>query len=153
MRRSEREIKEFNDIVDVLNRCETVRLGIHGGEYPYVVPLSFGYETSEGRIVLYVHSAGKGLKCDLLAKDNRVCAEADLCHGFAQSKNGVTTLYESMIGFGRAEKITGEEAVKGLNLLLAHSNYPGYPILEEELQAVIVYKIVLDSVTGKRNLG
>ena len=153
MRRSEREIKDFDDIVDVLNRCETVRLGIHGGEYPYVVPLSFGYEISEGRIVIYVHSAGEGLKCDLLAKDGRVCVEADLCHGFAQSEKGVTTLYESMIGFGRAEKITGEEAVKGLNLLLAHCNYPGYPIREAALQAVTVYKIVLDSVAGKRNLG
>ncbi len=153
MRRSEREIKDFDEIIDVLNRSETIRLGIFGGEYPYIVPLSFGYEIAEGKIVLYVHSAIEGKKYNLLAQDGRVCVEADFCHGFAQSKKGVTTLYESIIGFGRAEKIDGEEAGKGLNLLLAHCGYPGDQCSNASMQAVAVYKITLDSITGKRNLG
>lgn len=153
MRRNEREIKDFDEIVHVLNRCDTIRLGIHGEEFPYVVPISFGYEVLEDKIVLYVHGAGVGRKHDLLAKDNRVCAEADLCHGYAQNQGGITTLYESIIGCGRAEKVTGAEARKGLDLLLEHCSYPGYPVTEAEKQATTVYKIVLETVSGKRNLG
>lgn len=43
MRRSDREITDFNEIVDVLRRADTIRLGLHDDPYPYVVPLSFGF--------------------------------------------------------------------------------------------------------------
>jgi len=44
MRRSDREIKECQDIYDILNRCGVIRLGINTPDYPYVVPMNFGYE-------------------------------------------------------------------------------------------------------------
>jgi len=150
MRKSEREIKVFNEVIDVLHRCDTVHLGIFGEEYPYVVPLSFGYEVAKGKIILYVHGAQEGLKHDLIAINNKVCAEADICHRFADTGRGVTTVYESVIGFGTAEKIFGEEAAKGLDLLLSHCGFAGYQYDKEVLNILTVYKITLDSVTGKR---
>ena len=60
MRRAENEMSSLADIVDVLDRCDTIRLGLHGSEYPYVVPLSFGYEVANGKVVLYAHGAKEG---------------------------------------------------------------------------------------------
>ena len=78
MRRDERAVSDILQIQDILQRCDTVRLGLNGGEFPYVVPMTFGSAIEDGKIVVYIHSAGEGRKCDILAKDPRVCVEADL---------------------------------------------------------------------------
>ncbi len=150
MRKKDREIKQFDDIVDVLNRCDTIRLGISGEKYPYVVPLSFGFETKNSKIILYIHGAQEGKKHDLIAQNNKVCVEADICHGFAETAQSVTTVYESIIGYGTAEKVYGDEMVQGLRLLLAHCGYEGFPFDQSVTKILTVYKITLDSVTGKR---
>ena len=151
MRQNKREIRDFDQITEVLSRCDTIRLGINDSPFPYVVPLSFGYETRDGKILLYIHGAKEGLKHDLLAKDNHVCVEADICHRFADTGHSVTTIYESVIGFGQAEKVFGEEAMLGLKLLLEHCGFPDYPICEPKmLEVMTVYRITLDSVTGKK---
>lgn len=150
MRKREREIQSFEEITDVLNRCDTIRLGLFGREYPYVVPLSFGYETVNGKIFIYIHGAQEGEKHSLISQNNKVCVEADICHGFAEAERSVTTVYESMIGFGTAEKVSGTESVKGLRLLLAHCGYEGFPFDQSVTNSFTVYKITLNSVTGKR---
>lgn len=150
MRKSQREIQSFEEITDVLYRCDTIRLGLFGQEYPYVVPLSFGHETANGKIVIYIHGAQEGKKHDLIAQSNKVCVEADICHGFVETERSVTTVYESIIGYGTAEKVYGDEMMHGLRLLLAHCGYEGFPFDQSVTNILTVYKITLDSVTGKR---
>ena len=48
MRRKNREITDFNEITELLGRCQTIRLGMFDHEYPYVVPVSFGMEVKDG---------------------------------------------------------------------------------------------------------
>jgi nitroimidazol reductase NimA-like FMN-containing flavoprotein (pyridoxamine 5'-phosphate oxidase superfamily) len=151
MRRSDREITDYNEIIDILRRADTIRLGLHDEPYPYVVPLSFGFEESDGVIKIYFHGAKEGLKHDLIAKNPHVCAETDILHRYAESSPGsITAEYESFIGFGTAELVTGDEAVKGLDLLLAHCGYAGYEYDRAALNFTAVYRIILDSFTGKR---
>jgi nitroimidazol reductase NimA-like FMN-containing flavoprotein (pyridoxamine 5'-phosphate oxidase superfamily) len=150
MRRSDREVTEFNEISDILRRADTLRLGMHGEEYPYVVPLSYGFEAADGRITLYVHGAKEGFKHGLLKANPRVCAEADILHRYAEVNGTVTAEYESFIGFGTAVLAEGEEAIKGLDLLLAHCGYGGFEYDKAVMNVTAVYKIVLDSFTGKR---
>ncbi len=154
MRKSEREVKNLEDIVDILNRCETVRIGINGNnDYPYVVPLSFGYEVADGKVVIYVHGAKEGLKHDLIARNNKVCVEADIFHRYAETGHSVTTEYESIIGFGIAQKADHDDTIKGLDLLLAHCKTEGYSAVECAARGMTtVYKIMLDSITGKKRV-
>jgi nitroimidazol reductase NimA-like FMN-containing flavoprotein (pyridoxamine 5'-phosphate oxidase superfamily) len=113
MRREDREIKQLEGIVDVLSRCDTMRLGIADADAPYIVPLSFGYELLNGRIAVYFHGAQEGRKAELLRSLPRVCVEADLCHGFPYNgKGGYTCDYESVIGWGDIELLSGEDAEK-----------------------------------------
>jgi len=152
MRRTDREVTSFADLADILCRADTIRLAMHDEPYPYAVPLSFAMETGEGTIVLYFHGAKEGLKHDLLARNPHVCVETDIFHGIAETPGGgVTTKYESFIGFGKAARVYGEEAAKGLDLLLARCGYKGYAYSTAALEATAVYKIMLESFTGKRN--
>lgn len=150
MRRHDREIRDFSDIVDVLSRCDTLHLAMNGKDFPYVVPLSFGYEISDGDVILYIHGAAEGLKHDLLARDNRVSAEASICHRFAETEHSITCEYESVIGFGRAERVGDTEALWGLRLILRHCGYPDLPLAPDAAKGVTVYRIRLESITGKR---
>ena len=52
MRRSDREIKDFDEIIEVINKCDVCRLAINDGDYPYIVPMNFGLNIEDGKVVL-----------------------------------------------------------------------------------------------------
>lgn len=149
MRRKERQISEFNDIVDVLSRCDTVRIGIND-ERPYILPVSFGYEVVDHSVVIYFHGAKEGRKIDLLNNDPVVFVEADICHGFKDTGHSVTCEYESVMARGRVT--LAKDPKKGMDLLLEHCGFKGYPYDDKVFEVMSVYEIELKDITGKRNV-
>ena len=61
MRKRDREVREFSEIVDIVNRSQVMRMATCGE--PYIVPLSFGYEAEDGVLTLYFHCAAEGTVC------------------------------------------------------------------------------------------
>lgn len=153
MRNKEREITDTEEILDILRRCDTIRLGLLLGDRPYVVPVSFGMDTSRGETSIYIHGAPTGLKADCIAADQKVCVEADIFYKVEPMEKGITARYESVIGSGTISKIDGEEKSFGLRKILEHYGYADYPFERcKSLAHTAVYKITLQSITGKRNL-
>jgi len=150
MRRSDREVTNPAELADILRRANTIRLALHGEPYPYVVPLSYGFEVVDGTFLLYFHGAKQGRKHDLIAKNPHVCVEAGIMHHYAETPQGITTVYESVIGEGTAQRVKGGAAAKGLELLLAHCGYEGYECTQTDMDMTQVYQITLESITGKR---
>lgn len=150
MRRSDREITDINEIFNILKKCDTARIGINTPDYPYVVPVNFSSSLENGVFSIYFHGAKDGLKHTLLEKDNRVCFETDLFKGYAEVGEHFTCEYESIIGFGKAVIVEGEEAIKGLELLLHKAAYPECSARVCESAGITkVYKITLESITAK----
>ena len=156
MRRSEREVTDKNEIFEILLSCQVVRVSFLDDEYPYVVPLSFGAEKEGEAFTVYFHcAANDGKKVKLIEKNNRVCVESDIFDGYHGEGIKITTLYKSVIGFGKAQKCEGDEKVKGLRLLMEHCGYnPADETLKTcaSFENAAIYKITLDSVTGKKNV-
>lgn len=150
MRRKDREVTEFEKILDIVDRANTLHLGISDGEYPYVVPLSYGFEVQEGKIILYVHGASDGKKHSLIAKNPHICAEISIFHRYMETGHSVTCEYESVIGYGVAEKIFDKEAEHGIKLLLLHCGFKDNECDSAILGRMTIYKITLESFTGKR---
>lgn len=150
VRRKEFALFDFDEIVDILRRSDVIRLGLSGREFPYIVPLSFGFEAEKGQITIFFHGAKVGFKHELIAENSNVCVESDIFNGYAEVPHGITAEYESFIGFGRAETVSGKEAERGIELLLSHCGFSGYDCDSAALQATGVYKIVLDSFSAKR---
>ena len=44
MRRKDREITDIQQILNIIDKCNILRLGLFDKDYPYVVPLHYGYE-------------------------------------------------------------------------------------------------------------
>ena len=154
MRRIDREIQNREEILDVLNRCDTVRIAMYGEQYPYVVPVSFGMEDKDDKAIVYFHCAKEGLKVDLLKENPYVCIEGDIFIKVETTVHGITARYESVIGFGKCELISDPDELKhGLKVLLDHYAYYDYPLDHcMGFNHMYVGKITLEKITGKRNL-
>ena len=42
MRRKDREVTDFQTMVDIMSRCRVCRLALNDGEVPYLLPVNFG---------------------------------------------------------------------------------------------------------------
>ena len=66
MRRKDREVTELETVKEIIRQCDVLRLGLADGDYPYIVPMNFGWEEKEGRLYFYLHGAAEGRKAELL---------------------------------------------------------------------------------------
>lgn len=57
--------------------CKVFTSGVLDDEYPYVVPLHYGYQINGGKLTFYVHSAKEGHKLDCIRKNDSVFVEID----------------------------------------------------------------------------
>ena len=151
MRRREREIRDQAGIQEILEKGLVCRLGLYDGQYPYVVPMNFGYR--DGR--LYFHCAAEGRKIDILQKNDRVCIEVDIDSRILRGDTPCrwAAKYRSVIGFGRARIIDDDKAKKaGLDVIMAHYGGSGGDYDEKSLQRTSLIEVVLESITGKQSL-
>lgn len=72
MRRFENQIHDREMIKAILDNTLVVHVGINDGDYPYVVPLSFGYEMTPDKLIFYLHCAREGHKVDLWEANPKV---------------------------------------------------------------------------------
>ncbi len=151
MRKKEREIRDEKELHHILETGLVCRLGLYDGQYPYVVPLNYGYRG--GRI--YFHCAGEGRKIDILKKYDRVCIEVDIDSRIVRGDSPCrwATKYRSVIGFGTARIVEDEREKKaGLDVIMAHYGGGHGEYDEKSLKRATVIEVVLESITGKQSL-
>lgn len=151
MRQKNREIKDINKIAEVIDACKVCRIAINGGEYPYIVPLNFGYEMGEN-LVLYFHSALEGMKIDLIKKNNKVSFEMDTAHElYSEESRGYCTFrYKSVIGTGEIYFIEDEkEKEHALQKIMDHYHMEDFLWSRAAMPRTLVYKLEVRTITGK----
>ena len=89
MRRANREIKDPLELEEILRTCDSCRIAIHAGTFPYIIALNYGYEYENGALTLYFHSANQGRKLDLLREDPHVGFQMDCDHVFRHLDRGM----------------------------------------------------------------
>lgn len=152
MRRKDREITDFDEIIKIIRKCDTIRLAINDEDYPYIVALNFGMEVVDGQIFFYLHSALKGKKIDLLKKDNRVSFEMDTDHIFImkEEKMSCTMGYESVTGRGRIEFLKEEEKFEALKILMAKYHQEDFEFNTKLIPATNVMRLKVENIWAKR---
>lgn len=151
MRKSQRAITDRDEMIKLLASCRTMRLAVNGDGFPYIVPLSYGFKYTDGKLKIYFHCAKEGRKTDLIGRDNRVCIEVDELGGYAETGHSVTADYKSLIMTGIAERAEGAEAAEGLKLLLEHCGVKGYSAEECAARDLCaVYRVDVIELSGKK---
>ena len=152
MRRKDREITDINEILELVAKTDVLHLGLFDGDYPYIVPLHYGYEYADGTLTFYMHGAKEGHKIDLINANPNVCVElendVELIPGDVACAYGSS--YYSIMGRGTASIVTDEEEkIKGLKLLMENQTGRAFDIDARMAAAVAVIKVELDSFTAK----
>lgn len=103
MRKKERELNNI-EAVEILKKCDYGILStVDEYGYPYGVPVSYVYANNS----IYFHCAVEGHKLDNILNNNKVsfCVVGETC--ILPGK--FSTKYESVIAFGKAAEIFGDE--------------------------------------------
>lgn len=157
MRRADREVKDCKEIHQILESCKVCRLGMMDEGKVYIVPMNYGYEYEEGKLVLYFHGAREGKKLRLLGENPSVGIEMDGEHELVAGSTACqySYYYASIIGDGKAEIITDlEEKSKALALIMKHQTGEWFAELETNLklgQAVGIIRVEVDEFSCKRH--
>ncbi len=125
MRRKEKEVLDHQEIMEVLKRCSVINLGLHDGEYPYVITYNYGFYDGPEGLEIYFHGASEGKTPDLLRANNKVGFIIYRDYGVDIGKTvcGSTTLYESVCGVGEVEFLTEPQMIeKALRVLIRHAH-------------------------------
>lgn len=151
MRRKDREVTEFDALLDIVRRCDVCRLAIPHEPLPYLVPLNFGEEVVGNTLYLYFHSAQEGTKLDLLRQHPQVTFEMDCGHQLVlnDEKMSCTMAYESIIGWGKVDFCANQEKVHGLDIIMRHYHAEDFPYSQAPIPQTTVLRLKVEAMTGK----
>ncbi|MGN1405015.1 MAG: pyridoxamine 5'-phosphate oxidase family protein [Erysipelotrichaceae bacterium] len=153
MRKVNREVKDRNEIVEIIRKGRICHLCINDDVYPYIVPLNYGYEVIDDELYLYFHSAMEGRKIELLRNNNKVSfeIETDNYEKYDENKLMCTEYYESVIGQGEVFFIE-EDKKRILDLIMNHYYPEGDKAYNlEVISRTLVYGLKVRIITGKRH--
>ena len=152
MRRKDREVTDFAEIISILQKCDVCRLALNGDGYPYLLPLNFGLFVAGDRVELYFHGALEGRKYELMEKNPRASFEVDCGHRLVSDPAaGYCTMeYESVVGRGHIVFLPEEEKLRALDLLVRQYHKDGFAYSRAALSRTRVFKLVVEEMTAKR---
>lgn len=164
MRRKDREVTDFNQIVSILDKCKVLHLSMISEGKPYSVPVNFGYtisSTEEKKLTIYIHGASTGKKVSALKENPSVsfsCVNNVDVESIDKSDVACkwTCYYESVIGSGTVSFLDkSKEKTEGLDSIMMHNGYKIPVGLNHivynmmEVANVMVAKIEVNELTGK----
>jgi nitroimidazol reductase NimA-like FMN-containing flavoprotein (pyridoxamine 5'-phosphate oxidase superfamily) len=152
MRRKDREVTDRGEIREILSRARVLRLGLYDGEYPYVVPMHYGFLFEDGELRFYTHCAREGRKLELLRRDGRVFVELDTDEALIPGEKPCAwgARYASVMGRGRASIVEDEEEKRrALALLMKTQTGRELSFTPQMAAAVTVLRIDVETYTAK----
>lgn len=153
MRRKDREITDWQRILDIVREAKVCRIAFQTGDAPYIVPLSYGWEEIDGKLSFYFHGARDGRKIELIKEGKAVGFELDagasVTGGDAACDYSMD--YRSVVGTGHVELITDNEGKRrALDLLMAHyTDKSGWHFPDAMLRVTGAFKLTVDTLSAK----
>lgn len=154
MRRSDRQVSDRNELIEIMKSCTVCRLGLNDDGYPYILPLNFGLSDDGDKIRLHFHSALEGHKVELIKKDNRASFEMDSEHElkYIAEKGYCTYNFSSVMGKGTIKILENEdEKIDALKKLMDqyHPDQNAY-FNPAAIPRTLVYVLEVTEITGKK---
>lgn len=155
MRRKDREVTSFDEIIKIVDECEIVRIGLADGDYPYIVPLNFGYEVVDSKLFLYIHGAMAGRKYEMLLKNPCCSFEMDipLQMDCIIDKKDVTMRYKSVMGKATARFLLGAEKQRAIDdiIMARHEQTRHFEYNRTMVDKTAVIQLAVAEMTCKVN--
>ena len=152
MTKRERQITDFNRIRAILDTASVLHLGLAVDNEPYVVPMNYGYTAEGEKLTIYLHSAVRGKKLDMIRANPRVFFEMDCdrvpFEGEKPCQYGM--VYSSVMGRGTARIVEDvEEKKKAMTILMKTQTGKDFTFDDKLVGMVAVIRIDVAEYTAK----
>ena len=152
MTKREFQITDEGQIRAILDSAKVLHLGLAVNNEPYVVPMNYGYTMENGRLVLYLHSAVRGRKLDMLQANSNVFFEMDCdrvpFEGQVACQYGLA--YSSIMGRGSARIVEDvEEKKQAMSILMKTQTGKDFSFEDRLVSIVAVIRIDVSEYTAK----
>ena len=152
MTKRERQVTDDNQIRHILDTAKVLHLGLAVDDEPYVVPMNYGYTMEEGKLVLYMHSALRGKKLDMMRANPKVFFEmdCDLAPFEGEKPCQYGLVYSSVMGRGTARIVEDvEEKIEAMKLLMKTQTGKNFEFNDRLVSIVAVIRIDVEEYTAK----
>ena len=152
MTKRERQVTDPQQIKEILDTAQVVHLGLCVDNEPYVVPMNYGYTMEDGKLTLYLHSAVRGKKLDMIRSNPKVFFEMDCdrkpFEGNLPCQYGLS--YSSLMGRGTAAIVEDvEEKKKAMSILMKTQTDKDFSFEDRLVSIVTVIRIDAAEYTAK----
>ncbi len=150
MRRHEKQILDNSEMEEIISRSTVCRLAMTDGDWPYLVPLCFGYRDGS----LFFHSAPQGRKVDILKRNPNVCFAFDIDQEVSAVERacGWSMRYRSVVGFGRARIVEErDDKRKALEIIMENYSAGEHSFDDSEISNVLIIRVDIEEMTGKKS--
>ena len=152
MTKRERQITDENQIMAILDAGKVLHLGLAVDNEPYVVPMNYGYTKENGKLVMYLHSAVRGKKLDMIRINPKVFFEidCDLVPFESELPCQYGLSYSSVMGKGIARIVDDvEEKKKAMSVLMKTQTGKDFTFEDRLVSIVAVIRIDVEAYTAK----
>ena len=152
MTKRERQITDEAQIRNILDTGKVLHLGLAVDNEPYVVPMNYGYTYENEKLVLFLHSAHRGKKLDMIQANPKVFFEIDCDHmpfeGKLPCQYGM--VYSSIMGRGVATIVEDvEEKKRAMTILMKTQSGKDFEFNDRLVSMVAVIRIDVQEYTAK----
>ena len=152
MTKRERQVTDPEQLLHILDTGKVVHLGLSVNDEPYVVPMNYGYTMEDGKLTLYLHSAVRGKKLDMIRANSKVFFEIDCdrmpFEGRVPCQYGM--VYSSIMGRGTATLVEDAEAKKqAMTILMKTQTGKDFSFNDRLVSIVTVIRIDVSEYTAK----
>ena len=148
----ETRVTDPTEIIRILDTAKVLHLGLAVDNEPYVVPMNYGYTMEDGKLTLYLHSAVRGKKLDMIHANSKVFFEIDCdrmpFEGRVPCQYGM--VYSSIMGRGTATIVEdAEEKMQAMSILMKTQTGKDFTFNERLVSIVTVIRIDAQEYTAK----
>ena len=145
-------VTDPEQIRHILDTAKVLHLGLAVDNEAYVVPMNYGCTMEDGKLTLYLHSAVKGKKLDMIQANSKVFFELDCdrmpFEGRVACQYGM--VYSSIMGRGTATIVENpEEKMQAMSILMKTQTGKDFTFNERLVSIVTVIRIDVQEYTAK----
>lgn len=155
LRFKDRAMTDLKEIEYTLKKARVGSFAFVDGDEPYVIPWTYGYDFTDGKLKLYMHCAIKeGRKREILKKNNKVAFDihCDLASAINEKDPGSSGWsYRSLTGVGRMRPLEGKEKLHALRRIFENQAGRVPDTVNEKAAAMVdVLWLDVEVYCGKR---
>ena len=145
-------VTDPEQIRHILDSGKVLHLGLSVNDEPYVVPMNYGYAWEDGKLVVYLHSAVRGKKLEMVQTNPKVFFSIDCdrmpFEGRVPCQYGM--VYSSIMGRGVASIVEDvEEKKQAMSLLMKAQTGKDFTFEDRLVTIVSVIRIDVSEFTAK----